>query len=67
VITIAGEVVRALALVLNTTIVGLAAWVMIRAGHLPPDGWGVIFGVTLLAPVSAVIALLWPRPRTSNG
>jgi hypothetical protein len=67
VITIAGEVVRALAVILNTGIVGLAAWVMIRAGHLPPDGYAVIIGVILLAPVSAVIALLWPRPRTSNG
>jgi hypothetical protein len=63
---IAREVVRAVALVLNTAVVGLAVWLMLRAGHLPPDGYGAIFGLLLLAPVLAVIALLWPVQRTSN-
>ena len=63
---IAREVVRALALVLNTAVVGLAVWLMVRAGHLPPGGYAVIFGLVLLAPVLAVVALLWPPQRTSD-
>jgi hypothetical protein len=32
-------------------------------GHLPPDGYGEIYCIFLLAPVPAVIAMLWPAQR----
>jgi hypothetical protein len=47
------------ALVLNTAVVCLAVWLTLRAGHLPPGGYAVIWGLLLLPPVSAVVALLW--------
>ena len=63
---IAREVVRALAIILNAVVVVLAVWLLVRAGHLPPDGYAVILGLLLLAPVFAVVALLWPAQRTLN-
>jgi hypothetical protein len=56
-------IIRTVALALNLGVIAVGIWLPVRAGHLPPDGYGEIYCIFLLAPVSAVIALLWPAQR----
>jgi hypothetical protein len=54
------QIVRTVALLLNAGMVLLAAVATVRARYLPPSRYREIFGLLLLAPVSAVMALLLP-------
>src|SRR5438094_826554 len=51
------QVVRLVTVALNVVVAAFLLWGPIRAGHLPPDGYGVIYSLFVLAPVLAVIAL----------